>query len=65
MIEVRKKTVLPEKYKGVFHGETVIERGSYSYWYPVKNTSYSRMVNELKWKYGFKVRYGIMGTMEL
>ena len=65
IIEVPKNTTLPDKYKGVFHGETEIKHGKYSYWYPVKNTSYSRMVNELNKRYGFKIRYGVMGTMEI
>lgn len=65
IIEVYRNTKLPEKYKGIFHGETDIKKGKYTYWYPVKNTSYSRMVNELNWKYGMKVRYGIAGTMEI
>ena len=65
IIEVDKNTVLPEKYKGVFKGKTEIERGKYSYWYPVKNTAYSRLVNELNRWYGFKVKYGVMGTMEI
>ena len=65
IIEVGQNTTLPEKFKGIFKGKTEIERGKYSYWYPVKNTSYSRLVNELKVHYGLGVQYGVMGTMEI
>lgn len=65
IIEVGQNTTLPEKFKGIFKGKTEIERGKYSYWYPVKNTSYSRLVNELKVHYGLGVKYGVMGTMEI
>lgn len=65
IIEVKRNVVLPDKYKGIFKGKTEIERGNYSYWYPVKNTSYARLLNELDRWYGFKVKYGIMGTMEI
>jgi len=64
-IEVKKRTEVDDDFKGIFHGDTVIERGTYTYWYPVKNTSYARLVNKLNWKYGFKVRYGICGSMEI
>ena len=65
IIEVKRNTTLPDKYKGVFKGKTEIERGKYSYWYPVKNTSYARLINELARWYGLTVKYGLMGTMEI
>ena len=65
IIEVVQNIILPEKFKGIFNGKTEIERGKYSYWYPVKNTSYSRLINELKVHYGLNVKYGVMGTMEI
>ena len=65
IIEVRKNIVLPDKYKCIFKGETHIQRGNYTYWYPVKNLHYSRLVNELHLRYGIKVKYGVMGTMEI
>ena len=65
IIEVDHNITLPERYKGIFKGKTEISRGKYSYWYPVKNTSYSRLVNELKIRYGLKLRYGVAGTMEV
>ena len=65
IIEVPHNTVLPERYKGIFRGKTDVQRGKYTYWYPVKNTSYSRMINELKNRYGFGLRYGVAGTMEV
>lgn len=65
MIKVKKNIKLPDKFKCIFKGKTNIERGTYPFWYPVKNTGYSRLVNELKIRYGIKVEYGVMGTMEI
>lgn len=65
LITVKKDTVFPDRYKGVFHGKTEVPRGRYVYWYPIKNTTYSRMVNELQRWYGVSVEYGIAGTAEI
>lgn len=65
LIKVKEPTTVPEKYKGIFHGHTEIEKGSYVYWYPARDTSYSRLINELERWYGMKMEYGVLGTMEI
>lgn len=65
IIECYKKTTVPERFKGIFKGQTEIERGKYTYWYPIKNPSHSRLVNLLKLRYGMGVKYGVAGTMEI
>ena len=65
VIEVNKNITLPERYKAMFKGKTEIQRGKYTYWYPVKNNEYARKVNELKRWYRLKIKYGLMGTMEI
>ena len=65
IIDVPRDTVLPDEFKTMFHGETNVKRGKYTWWYPVKNTTYARLVNKLTLRYGIKVKYGIAGTMEV
>lgn len=65
LLKVRKPIVVDDKFKGIFHGKTRIPVGSYVYWYPIKNPSYSRKVNELSKRYKIKVEYGIAGSIEI
>lgn len=66
-IVVNKPCKISSRYKGMFHGQTNLTRGTYMYWYPVKNTTYARMVHEVeRWYKGkITIKYGIAGTMEL
>ena len=65
VIDVYKKTVFPDRFKVIFKGKTEVQRGRYTWWYPVKHVAYARLVNELKLRYGCATKYGVMGTMEL
>lgn len=58
-IHIDKDTELPDRYAGIFHGKTILEKGTYHYYYPVGNISYSRLVHELNRWYGIKVEYGM------
>jgi hypothetical protein len=51
----------------MFHGQTHITRGTYMYWYPVRNTTYARMVHEVERWYKDKItiKYGLAGTTEV
>ena len=66
-IVVKKECTLPERYKGMFHGQIHITRGTYMYWYPVRNTTYARMVHEVERWYKDKItiKYGLAGTTEV
>ncbi|MBR4396940.1 MAG: hypothetical protein IKS93_03705 [Methanobrevibacter sp.] len=66
-IQVKKNCTLPARYKGMFHGQTNIKRGTYMYWFPVKNVSYARMVHEVErwYKRYITIKYGVAGTMEM
>ena len=65
LLKVKSKTVFPDRYKGMFHGKTEVEPGSYVYWYPAKNTTYARLIHELERWYNVKTEYGVLGTMEI
>jgi len=68
VISVLKQGVtVPAKYKTMFHGQTTLYKGTYTWWYPVKNITYARMVHEIERWYKGKIRiqYGIAGTMEI
>lgn len=64
---VKKPCTLPARYKGMFHGQTNLSKGTYMYWYPVRNTTYARMVHEVERWYKDKItiKYGLAGTMEI
>lgn len=66
-IVVKQPCTVPAKYKGMFHGQTKLTRGTYMYWYPCKNVTYSRMVNEIErwYKDKIQIRYGVAGTAEI
>lgn len=66
-IVVKKPCTVPAKYKGMFHGQTELQRGTYMYWYPCKNVTYSRMVHEIeRWYKGkIQIKYGVAGTAEI
>lgn len=65
LLRVRKPVTVDERFKSIFHGKTKIPVGSYVYWYPIKNLTYSRKVNELSRRYKIKVEYGIAGSAEI
>lgn len=67
MIKVLKPVTMPPRYKTMFHGQTDLKPSTYVWWYPVKNTEYARLVNEVERWYKGKIRiqYGVMGTMEI
>lgn len=65
VIRVSKKTVVPEKYKAMFHGLTTVPKGRYVYTYPIKNPGYSRRINELERWYGMDIQYGLAGSAEV
>ena len=66
-IVVKRPCTVPSKYKCMFHGQTNLTRGTYIYWYPCKNTTYSRLVHEVErwYKKDIQIRYGVAGTMEI
>lgn len=66
-IVVNKPCVVLPKYKGMFHGQTNLKKGTYMYWFPVKNISYARMVHEVeRWYKGkITIKYGLAGTVEM
>jgi hypothetical protein len=66
-IVVKRRCNIPSRYKGMFHGHTNLERGTYMYWFPVKNTSYARMVHEVErwYKDTITIKCGVAGTMEI
>ena len=66
-IVVKKPVTVKDIYKSMFHGQTHLDRGTYMYWYPVKNTTYSRMVHQVErwYKDSIQIKYGVAGTMEV
>ena len=66
-IVVKKPVTVRDIYKSMFHGETNLTRGTYMYWYPCKNTTYSRMVHQVErwYKDSIQIKYGVAGTMEI
>ncbi|MBR6401837.1 MAG: hypothetical protein IKS48_00470 [Eubacterium sp.] len=66
-IQVKRNCTVPSKYKRMFHGQTNLKKGTYMYWFPVKNVSYARMVHEVErwYKRNITIRYGVAGTMEM
>lgn len=66
-IVVKRPCTVPSKYKGMFHGQTNLTRGTYMYWFPVKNTTYARMVHEVERWYSknIQIKYGVAGTIEV
>lgn len=66
-ITVKKPCTVPAKYKGMFHGQTKLSRGTYMYWYPCNNVTYSRMVHEVErwYKDKIQIQYGVAGTAEM
>ena len=68
IISVLKPNVtVPSTYKTMFHGQTKLHKGTYVWWFPVKNVTYARMVHEIeRWYKGkIKIQYGVAGTMEI
>lgn len=67
VIRVLKPVTLPERYKTMFHGQTDLKPSTYVWWYPVKNTTYARLVHEVErwYKGSIKIQYGIAGSMEI
>lgn len=66
-IFVKKPCTIPDRYKCMFHGQTNLSRGTYMYWFPVKNTTYARLVHEVErwYKRYITIKYGIAGTAEI
>ncbi len=66
-IFVKKPCTVPSKYKCIFHGQTNLSRGTYMYWFPVKNTTYARLIHEIERWYSkdITIKYGVAGTMEI
>ena len=67
VIQVKREVTLPDRYKVMFHGKTELKPGTFIWWYPVKNTTYARLVHEVErwYKKQIKIQYGIAGTMEV
>lgn len=67
LIHVLKPVKLSSRYKTMFHGDTNLKKGTYVWWYPVKNITYARLVHEIERWYKGKIRiqYGVAGTMEV
>lgn len=66
-ITVLRNVTVRERFKCMFHGKTELHKGTFTYWYPVKDTTYARLVHQLeRWYKGkIRVQYGIAGTVEL
>ena len=66
-IVVKKPCTIPARYKCMFHGQTNLYKGTYMYWFPVKNTTYARMVHEVErwYKDLITIKYGVAGTSEI
>ena len=66
-IVVKRPCTIPSKYKCMFHGHTNLQKGTYMYWFPVKNTTYARIVHEVErwYKNNIEIKYGVAGTIEV
>lgn len=67
VIKVLREVTMPARYKTMFHGQTKLKPGFYIWWYPIKNVTYARLINEVdRWYKGkIKIIYGIAGSIEV